>query len=489
MRKVVASLGVPCLAIFAIALSPAVLAEDTLAVAWNDVLLEAVRTSTLGPPMVARAIGVVHTCGFDAWAAYDDVALGTQLAGSLRRPPAERSLENKQMAFSYGEYRCLLDLFPAQSDFLRAQMAGFGFDPDDVSTDPTTPQGVGNLAAAAVIEFRHHDGSNQLGDLNPGAYSDYTGYLPVNDPDHINDPNRWQPLRFSDGQGGFVVPGFVAPQWEKVAPFALGSASQFRPGPPERWPSFGYVLQALESIALNATLDDRGKMIAEYWADGPHSELPPGHWTLFAEFVSRRDGHSFDEDVKMFFTVGNAVFDAGIGSWEAKRFYDSERPITAVHFLFEGKKIPNTVPFEGVKLVTGDDWKPYQPDTFITPPFPEYTSGHSTFSAAAAEVLKRLTGGDALGAEVTFPAGSGRLEPGFAPQKDVTLSWDTFSDAADEAGLSRRLGGIHFLEGDLRARAMGRKVGCVVWQKAQSYINGNPPPAESCELCDRKGCP
>ena len=228
-------------------------------------------------------------------------------------------------------------------------------------------------------------------------------------------------------------------------------------------------------------------MIAEYWADGPHSELPPGHWTLFAEFVSRRDGHTFDDDVKMFFLVGNAVFDAGIGCWEAKRFYDSERPITAIHFLFKGRRVPQTV-VQVVVLVNHEDWLPYQPATFITPPFPEYTSGHSTFSAAAAEVLKRFTGSDALGADVTFPARSGRVEPGFAPKHDVTLSWATFSEAADEAGLSRRLGGIHFLDGDFRGRAMGRTIGCTVWQKAQSYIQGNPPPAESCD-CDRHGCP
>jgi hypothetical protein len=112
-----------------------------------------------------------------------------------------------------------------------------------------------------------------------------------------------------------------------------------------------------------------------------------------------------------------------------------------------------------------------------------------TFSAASAEVLKRFTASDALGASVIFAPGSGRLEPGFAPAKETILSWETFSAAADEAGLSRRLGGIHFLEGDLRGREMGRKIGCLVWQKAQTYIQGNPPPAESCGDCDRYGCP
>src|SRR5438105_7618259 len=185
-----------CLALLGLfGVSAHVFAADTLVVKWNDVLLQSVRLSKFGPPMVARAIGIVHTCGFDAWAAYDDVAVGTRLGGSLRRPLAERTQVNKEAAFSYGEYRCLLDLFPLQKDYIRSQMAVFGYDPDDTSADTTTPQGIGNVAAGAVTSFRHQDGSNQLGDLHAGAYSDYTGYIPVNDADHINDPNRWQPIR------------------------------------------------------------------------------------------------------------------------------------------------------------------------------------------------------------------------------------------------------------------------------------------------------
>jgi hypothetical protein len=450
-----------------------VLAADTLVVKWNDVLLEAVRESHFGPPMVARAIGVVHTCGFDSWAAYDAVAVGTRLGGTLRRPPEERTEANREKAFSYGEYRCLLDVFPGQASYVRGQMAALGFDPDDTSTDLATPSGVGNTAAAAVIAFRHHDGSNQLGDLSSPAYSDYTGYQPVNDPDHINDPNRWQPIRFSDGHGGFVVPGYIGPFWGLVTPFALSSSSQFQPGPPERYPHGEYIAQAEEILVINAHLDDRQKMIAEYWADGPHSELPPGHWTLFAEFVSRRDGHTFDQDVEMFFIVGNAVFDAGIAVWQCKREFDSERPITAIHFLKTGKKVLATVPGQGRQVIDGAAWVPYQPSTFVTPPFPEYISGHSAFSAAAAQVLLRWTGSDDFGGSVTLPAGSSRVEPGMTPAADVTLSWATFSEAADEAGISRRYGGIHFEHGDLRGRAVGRLVGDTVWEKAMGYISGS----------------
>jgi hypothetical protein len=445
---------------------------DTLVVKWNDVLLECIRESKPGPPMVARAIGVTHTCGFDAWAMYDSVAVATRLGPGLRRPAEERTEANREKAYSYGAYRALLDLFPGQTDLIRSSMTQFGYDPDDASTDPATPSGVGNVCARAVTDFRHKDGSNQLGDMHPGPYSDYTGYEPVNTLDKINDPNHWQPLRFCDGKGGFVSPSYIAPQWGNVIPFALSSYDQFPAGPPQAYPHGTYRAQANKIMQLNAHIDDEEKMIAEYWADGPHSELPPGHFTLFAEFVSRRDHHTFDQDVKLFFILRNAEMDAGIAVWGFKRQYDSERPITAIHYLYAGKKVLAYVPFEGPKIINGEDWAPYQPCSFVTPPFPEYPSGHSAFSAAGAEILKRFTGSDAFGDSVTFKAGSGRTEPGFAPSKDVTLSWATFSEAADQAGMSRRYGGIHFEQGDLDSRHLGRLVAGAVWDKAQSYIDG-----------------
>lgn len=92
-------------------------------------------------------------------------------------------------------------------------------------------------------------------------------------------------------------------------------------------------------MELSAGLTDRRKMIAEYWLDGPKSEQPPGHWTLFAQWVSARDHHTLDDDVKMFFALSNAMFDAGIAAWDMKRAYDSVRPATAIPALLAGKKI------------------------------------------------------------------------------------------------------------------------------------------------------
>jgi hypothetical protein len=121
----------------------------------------------------------------------------------------------------------------------------------------------------------------------------------------------------------------------------------------------------------------------------------------------------------------------------------------------------------------GEEWRPYQPASFITPPFPEFVSGHSTFSAAAATVLARFTGSDAFGLSVTIAPGSSLIEPGLTPARPITLAWPTFSAAADEAGMSRRYGGIHFADGDLAGRALGRQVGGLVWERAVQYWTGS----------------
>src|SRR6266852_7964225 len=115
---------------------------------WNNAFLQGVRDSKLGPPMVSRALAIGHTCIFDAWAAYDRLAVGTRLGGALRRPPRERSLANKEQAISFAAYRAAADLFPASVATVFAPlMASLGFDPADHSLASRTPTGVGNLAS------------------------------------------------------------------------------------------------------------------------------------------------------------------------------------------------------------------------------------------------------------------------------------------------------------------------------------------------------
>lgn len=125
-------------------------------------------------------------------------------------------------------------------------------------------------------------------------------------------------------------------------------------------------------------------------------------------------------------------------------------------------------PYQGTQLIDGAAWRPY----IQTPPFAEYVSGHSRFSAAAATVLTLFTGSKRFGLAVTIPALSSPLEPGAVPASDVTLAWSTFDAAADEAGLSRRLGGIHFIDGDMRGRHMGKKIGQQTWAQARACMDG-----------------
>jgi Domain of unknown function (DUF6851)/VCPO second helical-bundle domain len=466
---------------------------DSVALRWNAAVLQGVRDARLGPPMVARALSIAHTCMYDAWVAYDDTAVGTRLGSALRRPARERSLANKSAAISFAAYRAAVDLFPGdRASVFDPLMASLGYDPGDTTTDPGTPAGIGNLAAQMLLEYRHRDGANQLGDEpggTPGVpYSDYTGYSPMNAPMDIRlpfealavrDPNHWQPLRYLDGTGALVTQPFVGAQWQEVTPFAMASNAELRsPTGPAGFGTDAYREQCQQLIEFSAALTDEEKMIAEYWADGPRSELPPGHWNLFAQQVCHRDRsgdseHDLDQAVKLFFALTNAIFDAGICAWDNKRAYDSVRPITAIRVLFAGQPIRAWAgPGNGTQTIPGEQWFPYQPATFPTPPFPEYSSGHSNFSAAGAEILRQFTGSDRFGGSVTFPAGSSKIEPGLTPASDLTLSWRTFIDAANQAGISRRYGGIHFQQGDLDARETGRKVAEACWQKAQSYFEG-----------------
>lgn len=254
------------------------LAADSTVVYWNSVALRAIQAEHTGPPQAARALAMMHTCMYDAWAAYNPIARSTETGTKLERALGAATLQNKNKAISYAAYHCLADLFPRNSSLLRKKMAALGYDPDETSTDLSTASGIGNVAAQEVIKACHHDGANQLGDLTAGEYEDYTGYRPVNGPDRVVDPDRWQPLRVVD-RGQLMIQAFVTPFWSRVTPFALTSADEFRPGLPYSWEKNKdeYVQQATELIDISAHLTDREKAIAEYWADGPGSDTPPGH--------------------------------------------------------------------------------------------------------------------------------------------------------------------------------------------------------------------
>jgi len=366
-------------------------------------------------------------------------------------------------------------MFPgaAQVERFVEVMRRLGHDPAGGSGGDASPGAIGDLVAATVLEHRHADGSNQLGDP---PYADTTGYEPVNTPDELREPDRWAPLRVTQANGVTSVQRFLAPHWGWVTPFAgVPHAVLDRVPPPASVDHPHYAQQARRVLHYSAELDDRRKVIAEYWADGPDSETPPGHWALLAQSVSVDGRHSLGQDVVLFFAVANALLDASIGCWYLKRIHDYVRPVTAIRYLFQDQLVRAWAgPYEGTQLIPGAAWQPYQESTFVTPSFPEYTSGHSTFSAAAAQVLREVTGSDGFGTSHVYRAGSSPVEPGAVPATAVTLHWPTFSDAAVEAGMSRRYGGIHFTQGDLLGRATGRLVGARVWHRVRRLLEGIP---------------
>lgn len=474
---------------------------------WLDIALETMAREhervAPRPTIGARMMSIITTCMYDAWAAYDAKAVGTRLGGTLRRPAAERTDANKATAIGYACYRAMLNLFPEDAEYIRQRVKAEGIDPDNDTTDVTTPAGIGNVAAAAVIAYRRHDGSNQYGD-EPGSdgkpYSDYTFYRPVNTKDKIIDPDCWQPIEFDDAKnpGKKVTLGFLTPHWYRVKPFALERGDMFRPPPPPKVGSPLLKQQVDQLIKYNASLIPEQKAVVEFMRDGPKSTGQSGHWLRFAQDVSRRDKHNIDQDVKLYFSVANVVLDAFISCWETKRYYDGSRPWTLVRHYYKGQKIMGWAgPGKGVMEIPAEQWLPYSPSTFITPPFPGYPSGHSAASGAAAKILERFTGSD------TFDAVENRLagkltEPAFAcaviqamngkmnddPHLscEVALKLPTFSATAEMAALSREMGGYHIQFDNDIGLIMGRSVAEYSWPKYQQYFDGTAPaPAAGAE--------
>jgi hypothetical protein len=249
---------------------------DNVVLQWDEVTLQAIRDTRPLPTVAARALAVVHTAIYDAWAAYDGVAVGTRLLGGLRQPSSERTQANKEKAVSFAAYAALVDLFPTQQPTFAQRMSAFGYATD--GSDSSTAAMVGATAAQAVLDYRRNDGSNQAANYADSCIP--ACYVAVNTPDTIVDPNHWQPLRLPNG----TVQSFATPHWANVTPFALTSASQFRPdhGPAmsvvKGKPNSDYLKQVDLQLKYSAGLTDTQKVIAQYWEDLPGTETPPGHW-------------------------------------------------------------------------------------------------------------------------------------------------------------------------------------------------------------------
>lgn len=323
----------------------------------------------------------------------------------------------------------------------------------------------------------------------------------------------------------------------------------------------GFTVNPVTGLPYSPKIVKRGdyvRVLAEYWADGPNSETPPGHWHVIANqladnplTVKKIGGvgptvNDLEWDIKSYFAVSAATHDAACAAWALKRYYHGPRPITMIRFMGSrgqssdpgdvntydpqglplmpdvvevitptstlpgGKHFqiwdvalggesagtnyinqiaikswpgehPSNLPAPSiatnqslVRWMLAKDWLPFQRKTFNTPAFPGYVSGHSTFSRAAAESLAKLTGSIYYPggfAKKVYPQNSMQIDLG--PSEDIELQWCTYYDAADQAGQSRRWGGIHPSEDDYDGRIVGSQAGKSAFDLAAKYWTGS----------------
>ncbi len=449
---------------------------ENMAYRWGQVALTATANDTERfqprPTVTSRYLALIFVAVFDAWSRYDENAIPVYLNDVERRPKKEHSLNNKEVAISYAAFRTLNEYYFTDKKQFSDFMITLGLDPNNKSLDPNSPEGIGNLAARAVIEARKGDGANQYGEekgSNGEPYFNYVGYEPINSADDNVDPNRWQPKYFSDGKGGKFAPGCLTPFWDKVKPIALASADQFRPGPPPMIGSEQLEGEVQEVVEMQTNLTDYQKALVEFMRDGPKSVQQAGHWLMFAQDVSKRDDHTLDQDVKMYFYNQVVAMDAFIASWDSKMHYDYARPYALVHEYY-GNKIIKAWGGEGKGMIEmkGKQWRPYSPETFLCPPFPSYVSGHSTISGGCGEALKIWTGNDYFGSEARLVAGA-MTEP-YHLGDTITLKFPTFTVTAEMAGVSRVLGGYHIQSDNVAGLELGRNVAREVWKFYQRHL-------------------
>jgi len=453
--------------------------KENIAYQWSEMAITATAFDTERfkprPTITSRYLGLIFVAMFDAWSRYDQKAVPVYLTGVERRPSEEMTVEQKEKAISYAALRALSEYYYTDSSLFAEFMVELGYDPEDRSLDPTRPEGIGNLAAKAVIDARKGDGSNQYGEeegSNGEAYFDYSDYKPANPVDSNLNLSRWQPKYFSDGKGGKFAPACLTPYWDQVKPITLSSGDQFRPGPPPAIDSEQLKQEVKEVVEMQANLTDAQKALVEFMRDGPQSVQQAGHWLKFAQEVSIRDEHTLDEDVKMFFFNQVVAMDAFIASWDSKMFYDFARPYALVHKYYQDQTITGWAgEGKGWEKMKGQDWRPYSPETFLCPPFPSYTSGHSTVSGACAEALKLWTASDHFGAEVELVAGY-LTEPDNLGDT-VVLKFPTFTEAAEMAGISRVYGGYHIQADNVAGLELGRNVAREAWKFYNYHLGKN----------------
>jgi hypothetical protein len=352
---------------------------------WNNAALDAIRAGNTAPPIASRSLAILHASIYDAVngiaRTHEQYLVASAVPASASRPAAA----------STAAHQALINLFPARAAT---------FDVLHTAILATIPDGPQKRAGIAWGEFV----ANQILAARANDGSDATVPPPVG-----NGPGVWIPT-----PPAFLP--YLLPQWGFVAPFGMNSSSQFRPPGPPALDSQQYAADYNEvkelGAAVGSTRTEDQTEIALFWADGAGTETPPGHWNSIAQVIAAAQGNTLEENARLFALLNIAMADAAICAWDAKYTFDFWRPVTAIAFVE-----PEL------------NWMSF----IVTPPFPDYVSGHSTFSAAAATVLPLFYDTE----DLPFTIGSDFL-PG------VYRSFSTCFEAADEAALSRIYGGIHF---------------------------------------------
>ncbi|MCA1962333.1 MAG: phosphatase PAP2 family protein [Prosthecobacter sp.] len=406
---------------------------------WNQLMRQTFAAEGLSatPPCNSRTMGMLGGAMFDAVNSvtrsyqsylgyFDPVTSGA----SIDVNAAAATAAYQVLSSVYQEYYGAGNPFQAAFDNLyNTQMAAIG-----AGDAKTRGMEVGASAASAMISFRANDGWNDF---------------PTYSPQPVGTVGRWQPGSTA-GAWGSSSEVFLKSQWSNLTPFTMSSSSQFRPAGPDGFTPSNYtgwvqsqaytddfnLVKSIGGSSSSIRTEDQTK-IAYFWVDGPGTASPPGHWNRIAQTISTSMGLSLEENARLFALLNLAMADTGIASWEAKVFYDTWRPMLAI----------NTADTDGNPDTIGDmAWSPLIP----TPSFGAYTSGHSAFSMAGATILAAFFGTDDIA--FTTDSESPFLALGY------TRSFDSFSQAAQEAGMSRIYGGIHFMSDNVDGAILGENV-------------------------------
>lgn len=414
--KITAVIGLAGLALSSVASASDVILE------WNSVLLDAVSGDATPPPRASRAMAMMHVAQFEA---VNSVSRQYRAYNSYIDCPDTVS---KEAAAAQAAHDVMVALYPSRAAQFDARLASHLASIGDGAAK-TNGIALGQISAIRTLTSRA---------------GDHAGEVVVDN--GSNDIGRWRPTPPGNATG-------LLPNWPSVTPWTMTSGSQFRPGPPPAINSAAYTTAYNEVKSLgrsnSVTRTAEQTNIAKVWAAGGGTVTPPGMWNQIAQQVSQARGLSIDENARLFAMLGAGVADAAIVSWDAKYEYDLWRPITGIQ-LGDLDGNPDTV---------GDaDWTPL----LITPPFPAYTSGHSTFSAVSASILAQFFGTDSVHFSIT----------GQGVGAGISREFNSFWAAAEEAGMSRIYGGIHWQFDNTAGLTSGRELGGYI---AANFFNVPAP--------------